>query len=478
MIASFSPAIPEIFLLGMICVTLLLDLFLPRDRHELTYLLAALSLLVTSFLVFLQLRLPPQLVFHGMFILDNFAGVLKLFILIGVFFTLVYSRDYVQSRIAVLGEYYSLALLSTLGMMVLVSAHTLLIFYLGMELMAFPIYTMIALDRAGRESAESAIKYFVTGALASGIFLYGFSLLYGLTGQLDIAQVSRSLMSLEGNHQLVASFALVFVVVGLAFKFGAVPFHMWAPDVYSGSPTSMTLFIATAPKLAGLGFAIRVLVQTVPSLHIEWQVLLMLLSVLSMLIGNFAAIVQNNLRRMLAYSSIAHSGYMMLGLVAGSVRGFEASVFYMVVYLMMSLGAFGLITLMDRKDRPVVVIDDLKGLNHRNPWLAFMMLIMMFSLAGIPPLLGFFSKVAVLESIVRAHMIWLSAFAIGISVVGAYYYIRVVKVMYFDEPEPALPPVTYSFDVLIAISLNGLLVLFLGVFPSALFDLCGSTFWG
>jgi NADH-quinone oxidoreductase subunit N len=466
---------PEIFLLLMICVILLSDLFLPKTQSVITYSLAILALLGSFSLVFLGFKAPAGLAFNHLFMLDHLGQVLKGFILFGVCCTLIYAREYVKERALLSGEFYSLALLSTLGMMVMVSSTHLISLYLGLELMTFPIYTMVALERDSMQASEAAVKYFIMGALASGILLYGFSLLYGLTGQLELTEIAKVVALLSPEKMMVASFALVFLIVGIGFKFGAFPFHMWIPDVYAGSPAPMTLFVATAPKIAGLGFGLRLLTQAVPSLHLEWQVLLMVLSIFSMLIGNFAAIMQTNLRRMLGYSTIAHSGYMMLGFIAGTQVGFQATVFYMAVYLLMSLCVFGLLVMMNRLGVRVEELDDLKGLNHRYPWLAFMMLIAMFSLAGIPPFLGFFSKLIVLESLVSVHLFWLAGLALLLSVVGAYYYIRVIKVMYFEEPVET-GRLQFSTDALVLVSVNGLLLLGLGLFPTPLFDLCRLTF--
>ncbi|MCB1828473.1 MAG: NADH-quinone oxidoreductase subunit N, partial [Coxiellaceae bacterium] len=363
---------------------------------------------------------PKTYAFHAMYLHSHLTSVLKLFIYLISFFAFLYSQRYISEREIHQGEYYILGLFSILGMIILVSANSLLVLFLSLELMALPIYAMIAMQRNSGRSSEAAIKYFVTGGMASGLLLYGISMLYGMTNSLDINTVAASVMLTPIHQQLLLIFALVFMVAGIFFKLGAAPFHMWAPDVYEGAPTSVTLFLSSAPKVAAFALAIRLLVDAMPSSSVEWQQVIIVIALISMAWGNIVAIVQSNLKRMLAYSSIAHMGYMSLGLIAASNAGYAAAMFYMLVYAIMSLGAFAILTILSKKGVEVENIIDLKGLNSRNPWMALMMLLLMFSMAGIPPTAGFFAKLGVLEALVNAHFIPLAAIALVFAVIGAY----------------------------------------------------------
>ncbi len=373
-------------------------------------------------------------------------------------------------------EFYVLGLFSILGMMILVSSYNFLSLFLGLELTSLPIYAMIAFKRDSGICSEASIKFFIIGTMATGLLLYGLSMLYGATGSIQMDEVAKVIAATLTEGRLILILGLVFVVVGIAFKLGAVPFHMWVPDVYEGAPSAVTLFLASAAKVAALGLAIRLLVFAMPGLLIQWQQQFIVISILSIAMGNIIAIVQTNLKRMLAYSSIAHIGYMSLGLVAGTPQGYAAATFYMISYAIMTVGAFGLIVILSRSGFEMESIDDFKGLNAKNPWLAFMMLIIMFSLAGIPPIVGFMAKVGVLEALIEVHMVWLAAVAIVFAIVGSYYYLRVVKVMYFDEPD--LPGVIVCpLDMRIAMTVNSLTVLLLGIFPGILFNLCHAAFF-
>lgn len=432
---DFTPAIPELFVLFMACAILIADLFIPARAKMATYILAQLTLVGAALLTFQQYgNISPIITFGGMFILDDFAILLKLFIYLCAFVSFVYARSYLPKTNIPYGEYYVLALFSILGMMVIVSAHSFITLFLGLELFSLPIYAMIALRRNSAVCAEAAVKYFVTGAIATGMLLYGLSMLYGATQSMELSKVSEVIMRSSLSGEIILTFGLVFVVVGIVFKLGAVPFHMWVPDVYEGAPTPVVLFLGTAAKIAGLGLLLRALVDGLQPLSIAWQDLLIIVAVLSMALGNFAAIVQSNIKRMLAYSSIAHMGYMTLGVVTATPQGYGAALFYMITYALMTLGAFGVVAIMNYSGYQASHIDDLKGLNSRNPWLALMMLLIMFSLAGVPPIVGFMAKVAVLEALIGVHMVWLAAIALLFAIVGAYYYIKVVKVMYFDAP--------------------------------------------
>lgn len=472
---NFLPALPEIFLLSMTCIVLLVDLFIPQKNRLLTYTLAQLSLLGAAFLVLRLYAIPATLIFQGGFAWDHFAAILKFFMLIITLFAFLYARAYIRDRGIAQGEYYVLGLFSVLGMMVLVSAHNFIPLFLGVELSSLPLYAMVAMQRDSVIATEAAMKYFVLGALASAILLYGMSMIYGATHSLDISEIAKISLATPFQQQLILIFGLVFLIAGIAFKFGAAPFHMWVPDIYQGAPTSVTLFIGSAPKIAALGMAIRLLVDSMPELTTQWQQVLIVIAIASIALGNIVAIVQSNLKRMLSYSSIAHMGYMSLGLLTATPFGYAAAMFYMLVYAIMSLGAFGMLVLLSRSGVEVEQISDLKGLNARNPWLALMMLLVMFSMAGIPPIVGFFAKLGILEALIAVHEVWLATLALLFAIIGAYYYLNVVKVMYFEEPEDATPIVP-SLDARLAISINGLSILALGVFPSGLINACRMAF--
>lgn len=473
---NFMLALPEMFVLTMACVILIADLFIPKHAKVVTYSLAQITLIGAAILSFQQFGMAaPETTFSNMFVLDNLAIVLKLFIYLSAFVSFVYARSYLPTTNIPYGEYFVLALFSVLGMMVIVSAQNFITLFLGLELFSLPIYAMVALRRTEGICVEAALKYFITGAIATGTLLYGISMLYGATNSMDITAVSQIVTQSSLSDELILSFGLVFVVVGMVFKLGAVPFHLWVPDVYEGAPTPVVMFLGTTAKIAALGLIFRLLVDALQHLSMQWQDLLIIVAILSMGLGNFAAIVQTNIKRMLAYSSIAHMGYMVLGLVTASPQGYGASLFYMITYALMTLGAFGVVAVMNQSGYEANKISDLKGLNTRNPWLALMMLLVMFSMAGIPPLVGFMAKLAILESLIGVGLVWLAAVALFFAVIGAYYYIRVVKVMYFEDPEVSTP-VVYSKDMQVAISLSGIAVLILGILPGVLFTLCESVF--
>ncbi len=472
---NFHPVIPEIFVLIMGCLAVLTAAFCKKNGGKIVYYIVQLALIGAFVLSVQHINQPTVTTFNGEFILDKVAVLLKLFIYVAAFMTFLYSRGYVTERKMPVAEFYILGLFSILGTMVLVSAANFLTLFLGLELMALPTYAMVALRRDSSICTEAAMKYFIIGAMATGMLLYGLSMLYGATKSLDISTVAQVISHTSHQQSLIYVFALVFVLAGLAFKLGAVPFHMWVPDVYDGAPTAVTLFIGTAPKIAALGLMYRLLADTMPDLHMQWEQILIVVSVLSMGLGNFAAIVQTSFKRMLAYSSIAHMGYMLLGILTGTAMGYGASLFYMVTYTIMTLGAFGMIVLMSQKGFEADKIEDFRGLNSRNPWLAFVMLLLMFSMAGIPPFVGFMAKVSVLEAVIGAGYIWLAVLAILFAIVGCFYYIRVIKTMYFEEPL-ITTAVKYPRDMQFAISINGIAVLVLGIVPGALFQLCQSAF--
>ncbi len=475
---EFYRLLPELFILGAACFILLVDVYVPQKRSLLTYSLAQCALIVAAVLSFLQLGSTTFIGFHGNFIRDQLTTVLELMVYLATFVVFIFSRTYIQSRDNMgRGEYYILGLFSMLGMLVLISAGSLLTLYLGLELMSLPLYALIAMKRDDGVAGEAAIKYFVMGALASGMLLYGMSLLFGATGHLNLQQIAQVVMVDSGLHTTTLVMGLVFIVVGVMFKLGGAPFHMWVPDVYQGSPTSVTLFFGTAPKLAAFAMTIRLLTEALPVLHVQWQPLLIFVAILSMGLGNLLAIAQSNLKRMLAYSGIAHIGYMTLGLIAATPDGYSSALFYIIAYVVMSLASFSMLVLLSRQGFECENISDLQGLNSRSPWLALMMLLVMFSMAGIPPLVGFFAKLSVLEALINVHMVWLAVVAIIFAIIGLYYYLRVVKVMYFEQPETD-EPISWQADMRVVISVNSLALLFIGLFPSALFALCRSTFLG
>ncbi len=464
---------PELFLLGMICVVMLADLFIVQSPHRrFTYLLTQLTLLGTLILTLSLYSYSDTISFYGLFIHDQVSMLLKATLCVTSMLVFAFARDYLVAHDIPAGEFYLLGLFSILGMLVAVSAHHFLSLYLGLELMSLPIYAMVALYRDSAKATEAAIKYFVLGALSSGMLLYGLSMLYGATHSLDMTVVAQAISTMPEQQSLVLVLGLVFVIAGIAFKLAAVPFHMWVPDVYEGAPVAATLFITVAPKIAAFGITYRLLIDAMPGLHVQWQDLLIILAVLSMVIGNVAAIVQTNIRRMLAYSTIAHGGYMILGFCAGTPDGFAASMYYAMVYGVMSIAGFGMLTMLSGRGIEVKEIEDLRGLNTRNPWLALVMLISLFSMAGIPPTVGFFAKLGVLQALVYApvNLIWLACLAIVLAVIGSYYYLRVVKVMYFDEPEIATP-IRTSMTSRISISITGLAILLLGILPSSVINL-------
>ncbi len=471
---QFLVAVPEIFLLCMVCFVLLVDVFISERHRQLTFYLTQATLIGAFLLVLPQFKDYPEAIvtFSGSYILDKLAVITKLFIFLFSFFAFAYANAYITERKMARSEYYLLGLCAVLGMSIMVSAYSFLTIYLGLELLSLPLYAMIAMYKESNHATEAAMKYFVLGSLASGLLLYGISFLYGVTGTIQIGGVAQVLQT---HHDLVTVVALVFVLGGLVFKFGAVPFHMWVPDVYQGAATPTTLFIASAPKIAAFAIAIRILVQAMPSLHVDWEAMLIVISILSMFLGNLLAIAQTNLKRMLAYSSIAHIGYTLLGIIAGpdSAQGYSAAMFYISTYVLVAAGGFAIITIMSR-DREFDKLEDYRGLNARNPWLAFMMLLLLFSMAGVPPTVGFFAKLGLLEALVEAHYVWLAVLALVFALIGAYYYLRVVMLMYFEEPTEIASetPIVVSKGMFAAISLNGAAALVLGLLPSFFIDLC------
>ena len=476
---------PEIFLLVMTCVVALADLFVTDPKRTPTHVLTLLTLAGVGAMHWTYIQDGETLyAMNRMVVSDPMGHLLALFAVIAIAVTLIYARPYAESREMLKGELYSLSLFSLLGISVMVSANNLLVTYIGLELMSLSLYALVALRRDHAQSTEAAMKYFVLGALASGLLLYGMSMLYGATGSLDIGTIFDVIAKGEANRQ-VLTFGLVFIVSGLAFKLGAVPFHMWVPDVYQGAPTAATLLIAGAPKIASFGMAMRLLVDGMMGLAADWQQMLGVLAVCSLLIGNLAAIAQTNLKRMLAYSTIAQMGFLLLGMIAGVVNGntlsaanaYSSSLFYILTYVVTTLGTFGLIMLLARQGFEAEDIADLAGLHKRSPVLAAVMAIFLFSLAGVPPMVGFHAKLAVLQALISTNdpvLIQLAIFGVVMSLIGAFYYIRVVKVMYFDEPKDSAA-IVIAGGPRTALSLNGAAVLLLGIVPGGLMTLCSQA---
>lgn len=474
----FSVAIPEMFVLSMIGVVLLVDVFLKEKYRIVSYILVQLTLVVAFLLTLPQYSeySNPVVTFSGHYVLDKLAVITKLFIYVVCFFVFIYGRQYIKERHIPRGDYYLLGLLAVLGMQVMASAYSFLTIFLGLELNSLPLYAMIALHKNSRQATEASMKYFVMGSLASGLLLYGISILYGATGSITIEGLATVIGNPSHSQQMVLLLALVFLLAGLIFKFGAVPFHMWVPDVYTGAPTTVTLFISSAPKIAAFTITMRILVEALPALTIQWEHVLVVVAILSMFGGNLMAIAQTNIKRMLAYSSIAHIGYTLLGILAGpaSTNGYSAAMFYITTYVIVAAGAFAVIALLSTHNIELDQLDDYRGLNTRNPWLAFIMLLLMFSMAGVPPTVGFFAKLGLLEALVEAHYVWLAAFALLFAIIGAYYYLRVVMLMYFEEPKSnvAGTRIAISPGIMGAISINGIAALGLGLLPSSLIDVC------
>jgi len=488
---SHFRALPEMLLLVGSCVLMIVDLYVKDERRRASFYVAQATLLACflgTLLVISESEGSRRYIFNGLFVSDLMSSVLKLAAYIATSVALVYSRQYLLDRRLLRGEFLTLLLFSLLGMMIMMSANSFLTVFLGLELMSLCLYALVALDRDSPSATEAAMKYFILGALSSGLLLYGISMIYGATGSLDFREVSlqvRNLLADSGAERVSMRpflvFGLVFVVAGVAFKVGAAPFHMWIPDVYHGAPTPVTLVIGSAPKLAAFAMAIRLLVNGLFELAAEWQQMLVLLALLSMAIGNITAIAQSNLKRMLAYSTIAHMGFMLLGLLSGVIGGnrlsmndaYTAALFYVIVYVIMSVGAFGMLLFLSRAGFECENLDDLRGLSKTSPWYAFVMLILMFSLAGIPPTAGFYAKLAVLSAAVTAGYIWLAVAAVVLSLVGAFYYLRIVKLMYFDDPrEGAVAPAHPELQMRVLLSANGLVLLLFGIAPSMLMNVC------
>lgn len=467
--ASIAAAAPEMYLAAAICVVLLVDVFFGDKRPGLTPSLTLFSLAVGAYVTAQYSNVGERLVlFDGLYVADPLAYMLKLAGFLFVAGGLLYSRPSLERRGIMKGEYYVLALTALLGIFVMISANHMISVYVGVELLSLSLYAMVAFDRDNGVAAESAMKYFVLGAIASGTLLYGISMIYGLTGTLALDELATRL---AGEPSLGVIIGLVFIVVAVGFKFGAAPFHMWVPDVYQGAPTPVAMFVATAPKIASFALAFRVLSHGLGGVSETWTVILAVLAVASLVIGNLLAIAQSNLKRMLAYSAIANVGFILLGFVAGTIRGYEAALYYTLVYVIMTLGSFGVVMLLSRKGFEAEELSDYKGLHSRDPLLALLMMMLMFSTAGIPPFVGFWAKLGIFQALWEAGYVWLVVVGALASVVGAFYYLRIVKLMYFDAPGD-LPKAEPNLPLRVVLGVNGLAVLGLGLWPGSLLDLC------
>ncbi len=480
-------ALPEIVLLAAALAVMVIDLFVSDERRNVTYVLTLATLgVVAAICIALLADETVAYAFGHMYVSDPMAHLLKIFACLCTALMLVYAQGYARDRGLWKGELFTLALFVLLGIFVMISGSNLLVIYLGLELQSLSLYALVALRRDDAKATEAAMKYFVLGALASGFLLYGMSMLYGAGGTLDINELARRIGGGEVASRAALVLGTVFIVAGIAFKLGVVPFHMWVPDVYHGAPTPVTILIGSAPKLAAFAIAFRLLVEGLLALAVDWQQMLILLSVASLAVGNVTAIAQSNLKRMLAYSTIGQMGFMLLAMLSGVVGGdtlstanaYSAAMFYVITYALTTLGTFGIILLLAHQGFEAEEIGDLKGLNKRSPWYAFVMLLLMFSLAGIPPTMGFYAKLVVLQALlgngITTGMVWLAVIALFFSLIAAYYYLRVVKVMYFEEPSD-LRPIVATQDMRVALSLNGALVLVLGILPQYLLALCANA---
>ena len=469
-------ALPELFLLSAISIILIFDLFASERLKPITYYLTQLSLIITGWLVF-DLIGESATIFSGTFVLDTMGSTFKVFIMGFAIIALVYTRHYLKVHELLRNEYFILALMSILGMMVMVSGHSLLTLYMGLEIMSLSLYALIASARDRSVAIEAALKYFVLGAIASGLLLYGMSMIYGITGSLDIAQISNfaRASTLASQQTLILNFGLVFLVIGVAFKLGAVPFHMWVPDVYQGSPTSVTMFLSTVPKIAAIALLIRLLIDGLGDLQHYWSDLLMIIAVLSIALGSLVALMQSNIKRMLAYSTISHIGFVLLGFVTGVVEGYGAAVFYVLVYILMSLAAFGSIIVLNKNGFEADQISDYQGLSKHSPWFALIILVVMLSMAGVPPFIGFYSKLFILQQVIAEGYVILAVIAVVFAVISAYYYLKIIKAMYFDDADKEIT-VSAPLDMRVVLSINGILILLVGLMPSFWMSLSVSLF--
>ncbi len=458
-------------LLGLICVVMIADLFIEDERRVHTFWLSMISLAITA--AVLQATSPDTrvVIFDGSYVSDSLSQVLKLGAVLFVALAFLYARDYLRANDLNKGEFYLLGLFGLLGMMIMMSANSLLTMYLGLETLSLSLYALVAFDRNNVTSAESAMKFFVLGAIASGALLYGISWIYGVTGSIQFHEIYAAISADPSLNNLPLWFGLAFLIVGIAFKFGGVPFHMWLPDVYQGARTPVTLYLASAPKLAALALTLRILVDGLGGLHETWGTMIMVVAVLSLLVGNLVAIAQTNIKRMLGYSTIGHVGFILLAIFCGTAEGNAAALFYTLTYVVAAAGAFGVIVLMSRSGYDVELLTDFNGLNARSPWFALMMMFLMFSMAGVPPFIGFFAKLNVISAVLAAGFPGLAVLMVLVTVIGAFYYLKVIWFMYFEEAEDKAV-LQASTDTRLVLSLNSVAVLALGIVPGWLLALC------
>ena len=468
---DYLVAAPEMTLLSLLCVVLVVDLFIDNEHRALTFWFSMLALAGT--LLALNWTMPEArtVIFSGSYVSDALSQILKIGAVIFVAVSFLYSRDYLRANDLNKGEFYLLGMFGLLGMMIMMSANSLLTMYLGLETMALSLYALVAIDRNNVTAAEAAMKYFILGAIASGALLYGISWIYGVTGTLQFHEIAAAISSDPSLNSLPLWFGLAFLIVGIAFKFGAVPFHMWLPDVYQGARTPITLYLATAPKLAALALILRVLGDGLGGLHETWAAMIMVVAVLSLLLGNFVAIVQTNIKRMLGYSTIGHVGFILLAIFCGTGEGDAAALFYTLTYIVAAAGAFGVIILLSRRGYEADRLTDFKGLSTRSPWFALMMMFLMFSLAGVPPFVGFFGKLNVISAVLNSGYPGLAVLMVLATVVGAYYYLRIIWYMYFEEAEDRAV-LQAGTDMKFVLSVNSVAVLALGIAPGWLLVLC------
>ena len=469
--------LPELTLLALACLILIIDTF-QKENTNITFFSAEFALLIVGILIYNFYPDNELYAFNGTFVSDSLSASIKISICVFTIFALYYSDAYLCEHRWNRGEYYVLALFAVLGMFIMASAASLITVYLGLELLSLSLYAMVAMHRESLQSSEAAMKYFILGAIASGLLLYGISIVYGVTGSIELSVIKQTIQYNQYDPVLL-SFALVFIIAAIAFKFGAAPFHMWVPDVYQGAPTAIVVFISSVPKIAAFTLVFRILGEGALIILNGGQNILIVIALLSIAIGNIVAIAQTNIKRMLAYSTISHMGFLILGILSidnvtqTQSADFSDALFYVLSYALMSMAVFGIIILVGRRDKEANELSDYKGLSARNPWFAFILLILMFSMAGVPPFIGFWAKLYVLQDIINAGYIWLAIVAVFFSIIGAYYYLRVVKIIYFDKAE-TLTAIKATQTYRAVISLNGLAIVFFGIFPGMLMSLCES----
>lgn len=466
-------ALPEIFILTAICFIILLDLFIDKKYTNITYYLTQITLIIAAYLVF-SITAQKQIIFAGNFILDDMASILKIFTIGFSVIALLYIKHYLKIHEILKSEYFILLLFSILGMMIMISAYSMLTIYLGLEIMSLALYSVIAINRNSQSGIEASLKYFILGAIASGLLLYGMSMIYGITGSLNILEIS-SFVTKAKSEILIINFGLVFLVIGIAFKLGAVPFHMWSPDVYEGSPTAITMFISAIPKIAVIAMLVRLLLEGLAGMQSYWSDLFIAIAALSIALGSLVAIAQTNIKRLLAYSTISHIGFIILGFITGAVQGYGAAVFYLLTYSLTTLTVFAIIILVGKKDSEADNISDYKNLIKSSPLLAVIMLVAILSMAGIPPFVGFYAKLFILQEVIASGQTYIAIFALIFAVISAYYYLKIIKTIYFDKSDNE-KTISIPMDVKIVLSINASLILIIGIMPNYWINLATAIF--